>query len=119
MCIRDSLGPHADLVKVALAGIPDSRIFLRDDDNQVVVARRRFDRPHRRLATDLEWPHVAGQLHLGPEWDHGVLARSLGMFRHDSSSLRRFSRCARVCAGELRTVSTPVSYTHLTLPTSD
>jgi hypothetical protein len=43
------LGAHADLVEIALAGIADRGVLLRDDDDQVVVPRRRLDRADRGL----------------------------------------------------------------------
>jgi hypothetical protein len=69
-------------VEVALARIAYGWIFLRDDDDQIVIARCRFDGTNRGLATDFERPDMAGQLDFGAQWDDGVLAGSLGVFTH-------------------------------------
>ena len=81
------LGAHADLVEILLARVANGRIALRDDDDQIVVAGRGFDRANRRFATDLERPDVPGQLDLGPQRNDGVLTSSLGVLGHGPRSV--------------------------------
>src|SRR4029079_2628746 len=89
-----------------LARIANGWILLRDDDDQIVIACRGFDRADRSFAPDFKWPDVAGQLHLGAERNDGVLTGGLGVLGHrgslQSTTLQLLcSRLRSFCTSEI------------------
>jgi hypothetical protein len=91
------LGAHADLVKILLTRVANRGVLLRDDDDQVVVARCSFDRANRGFTADLQRADMTRQLDLRAQRNDGVLTGSLGVFRHRFPYCTTFqSFCSRL-----------------------